>query len=220
MTRFGVMKHLRILEAAGLVTARKVGREKRHYLNPVPIRLIHDRWVSKYTGPMAAALIELKSALEGSAVGAEAVVQVYQIVIRTTPERLWRALTESSFARRYPFYMNIDSTFEPGAPIRFVNDKGVTAVEGEILESDPPRRLVYTWVIRYDAKFADEVSRVTWEIKTIGAPGDSLCQLTATHDVTNAPLTASHVVQGWSLILSGIKTLLETGEALIITRNV
>ncbi|HLZ09916.1 MAG TPA: metalloregulator ArsR/SmtB family transcription factor, partial [Chloroflexota bacterium] len=88
MTRFGVMKHLRILEAAGLVATRKVGRKKRHYLNPVPIRLIHDRWVSKYTGPMAAALIELKSVLEGSAVGAEAVVQVYQIVIRTTPERL------------------------------------------------------------------------------------------------------------------------------------
>src|SRR5262249_55892151 len=103
MTRFGVMKHLRILEAAGLVTSRRVGREKRHYLNPVPIRLIHDRWVSKYTGSMAAALVELKASLEAEAVSAER-IQVYQIVIRTTPERLWQALTDSSFSRRYPFY--------------------------------------------------------------------------------------------------------------------
>src|SRR5215472_11538760 len=128
MTRFGVMKHLRILEAAGLVVTRKVGREKRHFLNPVPIRLIHDRWVSKYTAPMAAALVELKSALEADAMPPEH-VQVYQIVIRTTPERLWQALTQSSFSRRYPFYMNVESTFELGAPIRFVDDTNRTAVE-------------------------------------------------------------------------------------------
>ena len=214
MTRFGVMKHLRILEAAGLVMTRKVGREKRHYLNPVPIRLIHDRWVSKYTGPMAAALVELKSVLEADAVPGDN-VQVYQIVIRTSPERLWQALTESSFSRRYPFYMNIDSTFELGAPIRFVDDASHVAVEGEILESDPPRRLVYTWVIRYDPKYSAETSRVTWEIEP---RGDGVCRLTLTHDVTNAPLTAPHVTNGWPFILSGIKTLLETGEPLVITR--
>jgi len=213
MTRFGVMKHLRILEAAGLVTTRKAGREKRHYLNPVPIRLIHDRWVSKYTAPMAAALVELKSALEADAVSADN-VQVYQIVIRTTPERLWQALTDSSFSRRYPFYMNVESTFAPGAPIRFVDDTGRAAVDGTILESDPPRRLVYTWVIHYDAKYTHETSRVTWQIEP---RGDTLCQLTLTHDVTNAPLTAPHVTGGWPFILSGIKTLLETGEPLVIT---
>jgi DNA-binding transcriptional ArsR family regulator len=64
MTRFGVMKHLRVLEEAGLVVPRKHGREKHHFLNPVPIRLIHDRWVSKYAEPWAAALTELKSQLE------------------------------------------------------------------------------------------------------------------------------------------------------------
>jgi len=213
MTRFGVMKHLRILEAAGLVTTRKVGREKRHYMNPVPIRLMHDRWVSKYTAPMAAALVELKSALEADAMSADN-VQVYQIAIRTTPERLWQALTDSSFSRRYPFYMSIESTFELGAPIRFVDDAGRAAVEGVVLESDPPRRLVYTWVIRYDAAYAHETSRVTWLIEPRGS---SVCQLTLTHDVTNAPLTAPHVTNGWPFILSGIKTLLETGEPLVIT---
>lgn len=218
MTRFGVMKHLRILESAGLVTTRKVGREKRHYLNPVPIRLIHDRWVSKYTGPMAAALLELKSVLEGVSVPAdrtEPVVQVYRIVIRATPEQIWQAITDSSFSRRYPFYMNVDSTFELGAPIRFVNDAGRVAVDGEVTECDPPRRLAHTWVIRYDEQLATETSRVTWEIERLN---DTLSQLTGTHDVTHSPLTAQHVVKGWPLILSGIKTLLETGEPLIITR--
>ena len=66
MTRFGVMKHLKVLEEAGLVVARKRGREKLHFLNPVPIRLIHDRWVSKYAEPWASALTELKTKLEGT----------------------------------------------------------------------------------------------------------------------------------------------------------
>ena len=88
------------------------------------------------------------------------------------------------------------------------------AVEGVVLESDPPRRLVYTWVIRYDAAFAHETSRVTWLIEPRGS---SVCQLTLTHDVTHAPLTAPHVTGGWPFILSGIKTLLETGEPLVIT---
>src|SRR5262245_45766882 len=65
MTRFGVMKHLKVLEEAGLVTTQKRGREKLHFLNVVPIRLIHDRWVSKYTEPMAATLVGLKRELEG-----------------------------------------------------------------------------------------------------------------------------------------------------------
>jgi DNA-binding transcriptional ArsR family regulator len=67
MTRFGVMKHLRILEAAGLVVALRSGREKLHYLNPVPIRLIHDRWIDKYTERHVSALAELKTELEDSA---------------------------------------------------------------------------------------------------------------------------------------------------------
>src|SRR5436853_2514998 len=92
MTRFGVMKHLRLLEAAGLVVTRKAGREKLHYLNPVPIQLIHDRWVSKYTRPRAAALAALKQELEGGQTMA-APKQVYQVYIRATPEQVWDAIT-------------------------------------------------------------------------------------------------------------------------------
>lgn len=211
MTRFGVMKHLKILEAAGLITTRKVGRERLHYLNPVPIRLIHDRWVSKYTAPFAAALVELRDALEHAPMPE---VQVYQIVIRTSPERLWQALTDPAFTRRFPFYMPVDSTFRLGDPIRWVDDGGHLAVEGVILESDPPRRLVHTWVVRYDATLSHETTRVAWVIEPLT---NAVCRLTVTHDVTNAPLTAAHITGGWTLILSGIKTLLETGEMLVVS---
>src|ERR1700728_4338097 len=88
MTRFGVMKHLRVLEEAGLVVTRRRGREKLHFLNAVPIRLVHDRWVSKYAEPWAATLSELKSRIER-----EDMEKVFEIYIKTTPERLWEAIT-------------------------------------------------------------------------------------------------------------------------------
>src|ERR671935_1025188 len=90
MTRFGVMKHLRVLEDAGLVVSRRRGREKLHFLNAVPIRLIHDRWVSKYAEPWAAGLSELKRDLEE-----KTMEKLFEIYIKTTPERLWEAITDS-----------------------------------------------------------------------------------------------------------------------------
>src|SRR5690348_5617268 len=97
MTRFGVMKHLRILEAAGLVVTRRVGREKLHYLNPVPVQLIHDRWVSKYTRRNAAALADLKTNLERGESMSAAPTQVYQVFIRATAEEIWDAITKPEF---------------------------------------------------------------------------------------------------------------------------
>src|SRR5687768_2255837 len=89
MTRFGVMKHLRVLEDAGLVVTRRRGREKLHFLNPIPIRLVHDRWVSKYAQPWAAGMSDLKSRLESP------MEKIFEIYIKTTPERLWEAITDS-----------------------------------------------------------------------------------------------------------------------------
>src|SRR5271170_7294603 len=86
MTRFGVMKHLKVLEEAGLVITKRRGREKLHFLNPVPIRLIHDRWVSKYAAPWTSAMSDLKYVLES-----ETMEKVFEIYIKTTPERLWEA---------------------------------------------------------------------------------------------------------------------------------
>src|SRR3954451_24404489 len=91
MTRFGVMKHLKVLEEAGIVVTRRRGREKLHFLNPVPIRLVHDRWVSKYAEPWAAGLSALKTDLEEDTT----MEKVFEIYIKTTPERLWEAITDS-----------------------------------------------------------------------------------------------------------------------------
>src|SRR5439155_712645 len=110
MTRFGVMKHLRVLEEASLVTTRRRGREKLHFLNPVPIRLVHDRWVSKYAEPLAATLSGLKAELEE-----ETMEKVYEIYIRTTPERLWEAIVDPDLRSKYSFGIRVDSDWTPGS---------------------------------------------------------------------------------------------------------
>src|SRR5712691_3181876 len=97
MTRFGVMKHLRQLEEAGLVVTKRQGRVKLHFLNPVPIRSVHDRWVSKYAEPWAAGLSGLKHRLE------QTMEKVFEIYIRTTPERLWEAITDPELRSKYNF---------------------------------------------------------------------------------------------------------------------
>src|SRR5436189_552780 len=109
MTRFGVMKHLKQLEEAGLVVARRSGRQKLHFLNPVPIRLIHDRWVSKYAEPWTAALSDLKQRLERT------MEKVFEIYIRTTPERLWEAITDGDIRSKYQFGARIASEWTPGS---------------------------------------------------------------------------------------------------------
>src|SRR3989440_10887683 len=109
MSRFGVMKHLKLLEQAGLVTTRKRGREKLHFLNPVPIRLVHDRWVSKYAEPWAATLSGLKKTLEE-----ELMEKVFEIYIKTTPDRLWEAITDPDIRSKYTFGARIESDWTPG----------------------------------------------------------------------------------------------------------
>src|SRR5437764_15185226 len=110
MTRFGVSKHLRVLEEAGLVVTRKRGREKLHFLNPVPIRLVHDRWVSKYAEPWAAGLSELKKGLEEPTME-----KVFEIYIKTTPELLWRAITDSEMRAKYTFGVGVNSDWTAGS---------------------------------------------------------------------------------------------------------
>jgi uncharacterized protein YndB with AHSA1/START domain len=204
MTRFGVMKHLKVLEEAGLVVTKRRGREKLHFLNAVPIRLVHDRWVSKYAEPWAATLSGLKQTLED-----DGMEKVFEIYIKTTPERLWEAITDPDMRAKYSFGVRVVSDWTPGSSYQSAAG-GFDIAAGENLEVDAPRRLVQS----FNALWGDDVkaegtSRVTWEIEPVG---DS-CRLVVTHDQLREGAN-DQIFGGWPMILSGLKTLLETGELL------
>ena len=212
MTRFGVMKHLKVLEGAGLVVTQRRGREKLHFLNAVPIRLIHDRWIDKYSERWAAMLSGLKTTLEA---GEGTMQKVFEIYIKTTPDRLWQAITDPELRRKYTFGVGFYSDWTPGSTFQaratdMTVAPGLPIAEGENLEVNRPRRLVQS----YRALWSDDVkaegtSRVTWEIEPVG---DS-CRLTVTHDNLREGANAE-LYGGWPMVLSGLKTLLETGEML------
>jgi uncharacterized protein YndB with AHSA1/START domain len=205
MTRFGVMKHLKLLEEAGLVVTRRQGREKLHFLNPVPIRLVHDRWVSKYAEPWVAGLSEIKQRLESQ------MEKVYEIYIRTTPERLWEAITDPDIRKKYNFGAGVSSDWKVGSRLQMgVPDVDVLLGDGEVLEIDPPRRLVHTMTALWgDDVKSEGASRVTWEITQV----EDSCQLTVTHDELREGANPQ-IYGGWPMILSGLKTWLESGELL------
>jgi uncharacterized protein YndB with AHSA1/START domain len=205
MSRIAVSKHLRILEEAGLVATRRRGREKLHFLNPVPIRLVHDRWVSKYTEEWVAGLVGLKSELE------EEMKKVFEIYLRTTPERLWEAITDPDIRAKYHFGSRVESDWSPGSSYRMVHPGSAGPLaEGENLEVDPPHRLVQSMRALWGPDVIEEgISRVTWEITEIG---DS-CRLTVTHDQLRQDAN-DQLYGGWPMIMSGLKTWLETGELL------
>lgn len=213
MTRFGVMKHLRVLEAAGLVTSRKVGREKFHYLNPVPIQMIYQRYVHKFAHEQAAALLMLKAALERREGGrplSTATRQVYHVFIKATPDAVWQAITTPEFTRQYFYGSSIAVTperYHSSAP------DGSLWMDESVKEWDPPRRLVHGWRFQGDPDMAQEgLSRVTWEIEVMAG---GVSKLTVIHDqLDGAPKTAEMVAGGWMYVLSGLKTVLETGAPL------
>ncbi|MGB3828924.1 MAG: SRPBCC domain-containing protein [Ornithinimicrobium sp.] len=206
ISRIAVAKHLGILEASGVITTTRRGREKLHFLNPVPIRLIHDRWVSKFTEAWAVGLIGLRDEMEHT------MERVFEIYIRATPERLWEAITDPQIRAKYHFGTLVTSQWAPGstwtqeAPGRVEG----RVSEGEVLEADPPRRLVHTIRSLWGPEvIAEGSSRVTWQIEPVG---DS-CRLTLTHDELREGAN-EQVYGGWPMILSGLKTWLETGETL------
>jgi uncharacterized protein YndB with AHSA1/START domain/DNA-binding transcriptional ArsR family regulator len=236
MTRFGVMKHLDVLEAAGLVSARRAGREKLHYLNPVPIRLVHDRWISKYAEPFVRALSQLKADLE-SAPGSDAGSRptrgddhpmsttetttetttrpafVHEIYIRTTAERLWQALTDPLMTERYYYGGRVRcDDWRAGEPYSYLGAGDVELIRGEIVEAEAPHRLVMTFSALWDQELmADRPSRLNFQITPLG----ETCKLTVVHDGFDAESPTLRTVRGgWPWILSGLKSLLETGEPL------
>ena len=136
--------------------------------------------------------------------------KVYEIYIRTTPERLWEAITDPEIRARYQFGGRVESDWTPGSRMQLTHPAGGLLGEGENLEVDPPRRLVHTLTALWsDEVRAEGASRVTWEIEPVG---DS-CRLVVTHDQLRDHAN-SQLYGGWPMILSGLKTWLETGSEL------
>ena len=215
MTRFGVMKHLRVLEEAGLVSSRRDGREKLHFLNAVPIRMIHDRWIGKYRKARAAALVDLKIDLEEDtmAMTDPRPAQVYTVYIRAPREKVWEAITRPEFTRRYFFGSQPQTTWKPGDRLLWTEaNTERELVDGEVIEYDRPRRLVHSWIVKYDEDLTPEgPSRVTWELEET----EGVTKLTAIHDdFAKGSKVYENVAGGWPLVLSGLKTLVETGAPL------
>jgi uncharacterized protein YndB with AHSA1/START domain len=215
MSRFGVMKHLNLLEDAALITTRKVGREKLHYLNPVPIRQIYDRWVSKYAEPWAAGLTQLKTELESEPSMEQKPRHVNRIAIKARPEQIWEALTDKAMTSKYWYNGSIQADWQNGSPFEVWNPQGKLQAKGVLLTVDPPRKLVMTWQLLSFTDTADEKpSRLTWEIEP-HAQFDGVTLVTVVHDeFEEAPNTSRILEAGLPVVLSGMKTLLETGAPL------
>jgi DNA-binding transcriptional ArsR family regulator/uncharacterized protein YndB with AHSA1/START domain len=224
MTRQSVSKHLAVLEAANLVTTVRRGREKLHYLNAAPINEIRDRWIRRYEQGRADALADLKRALEEET-SMDRPSFVYTTYIKTTPERLWQALTDPAFTRRY-WGATFQTDWQAGSEMSW-DQFGLTVTDPEqvVLESEPHSRLAYTWhrftpelfeAIDLTAEAqerigAEPLSRVMFDIEPLG----ELVKLSVVHDgFEPGSLVAELVIQGWPAVLAGLKTLLETGETL------
>ena len=223
MARQSVSKHLAILEAANLVTTVRRGREKLHFLNAAPINEIGERWITHYERDRVDALADLKRALEDHTMDKPSFV--YTTYVRTTPERLWQALTDPAFTRRY-WGATFQTDWKPGSPMAWTQRSSTTAdPEQVVLESEPYRRLSYTWhtftpelieSLHFTEDAAERIvaeprSKVTFEIEPLG----DVVKLTVVHDgFEENSLVAQLVSQGWPSVLSSLKTLLETGETL------
>jgi DNA-binding transcriptional ArsR family regulator/uncharacterized protein YndB with AHSA1/START domain len=223
MTRQSVSKHLAILEDANLVTTVWRGREKLHYLNAAPIHEIAQRWINRYERDRVFALADLKQALEGASM--QKPEFVYTTYIRTTPELLWRGITDPAFTRRY-WGLALASDWQVGSPLTYTFDKTNLTIADPaqiVLESEPYRRLSYTWLTftpewaaangvsdEQLAKLSSERrSKVTFTIDDLG----QMVKLTVVHDgFEPGSAVLENVSGGWPRVLSDLKTLLETGD--------
>jgi uncharacterized protein YndB with AHSA1/START domain len=209
MTRFGVMKHLGVLEEAGLVSTQRVGREKRHFLNPVPIRLVHDRWTGKFAESIAGSLSTIKVQLETPM---DRIDHVYSIYIKAAPERVWRAITDGDDTLRYYYGTRVSSDWTPGSALSYAYPDGSVAADGEVLEIDPGRSIAMSFLPRWSPEIeAEGPVRMVWLVEPTDDGGS---RLTVTSSLLPGSKTEAEFSGGVVYIVSGLKTFLETGEPL------
>ena len=209
MTRFGVMKHLGVLEEAGLIVTRKQGRFKYHYLNAVPLQQAIDRWIDPYrVKPAARAVLDLKSKLEGTAPMLDDAPKpdfMMQTFIRCTQDALWDALTDADQMGAYHFMCNtVTGNAEPGTPTEFLRDDGSTMLRQVTTELDPKSRIAMT----FEPLFMGPDAPPSHMVYLIEVEGET-CKLTIEH-YDMAP-GQEGFAEGWARIAASLKSWLETG---------
>jgi len=208
MTRQSATQHLGVLEDANLISTVRRGREKLHYLNPVPLHEIQERWIDKFERPRLRALSALKRRAENDMT--DRPTFVYMTYIESTPDKVWRALTDADTTAAYWGHSNV-SDWEVGSRWEHVrtDGSGIADVVGEVVVSEPPTRLVTTWASP-DGPPAHGPSRVTFDIE----PHGDIVRLTVTHENLADEEERQNASAGWSAVLSNLKSLLETGSPL------
>lgn len=205
MSRYGVMKHLRVLERAGLVTTRRSGRRTLHYLNPVPIRRVHDRWISKFTEPLVGALAALTQELEGAAMQPS---HVYRTYIACTPDAAWRAITDGRMTSRYFYATTVHSGWKVGDAIVYRGADGSIVADGAVLAIEPGARLEMTFHAHWDTELeAEGPVRMAWVVEAAG----ELTRVTVEYYELDGRREGAFM-DGIPMIVAGMKTLLETGS--------
>ena len=208
MTRQSATQHLDILEAANLLSTVRRGREKLHYLNPVPLHEIRERWIDEFERPRLQALSTVKRRAEEDM--ADKPTFVYVTYIESTPDKVWHALTDADLTAEYWGHSNV-SDWEAGSTWEHQRTDGTRTADvvGTVVESMAPTRLVTTWASP-GVELADAVSRVTFDIEPYG----EIVRLTVTHENLADETERDEAAAGWAAVLSNLKSLLETGRVL------
>ena len=216
MTRFGVMKHLKVLEDAHLVVTRKQGRFKYHYLNAVPLQEVIDRWIEPLLAkPLARGMLNLKAQLEGETAMLDAENKpdfVHQTMIRCTQDALWDALTKADQVAAYHFVCDtVTGDAEDGKPMDMIRPDGSLMLRQTTLSLSPKSRIETTFEPHW-FEGENKASRIVFLIEAEGAH----CKLTCEH--YDIPAGQEGVAEGWARHIASLKSWLETGEPIKMGR--
>lgn len=210
MTRYGVMNHLKVLEEAELVTTHKQGRQKFHYLNPVPIKLVHDRWISRYAEPRVGAIAGIKARLEAGEQKMDKPVHVYKSFIRGSAEDVWDAITNPEKTVQYFYGTEVESDWEVGSAMNYRYPDGRVASEGHIISIDEPKRIEFMFHAMWDEELtAEGPAREVWAITEMSGMVELKIEIYEIGDKTLEDFS-----NGLPYIVAGLKSLVETGQAL------
>lgn len=223
MARQSATQHLDLLERANLVTVVRRGRERLHYLNPVPIHEIEERWISGFDQLRLQAISAIKYQAEEYAMATSSTTStptsastpvptyVYVTYIRASAEQVWQALTSADLSARYWGHASV-SDWQPGSDweLRRVDGSDTRVVVGQVVTTEPPTRLVVTFDDMPDAETPREPSVVTFLVE----PHQDIVRLTVTHENLANPEMLHGISRGWPAVLANLKSLLETGDVL------